>query len=314
LSHQYRQRGLILITTALAPQDSIASLLKDSSETRDTRTALTKLMDVATISTSETLKSSFDAFSSLKTPQKRLLVESIIVVDNEQTIKEFENIIKKKLYLSVRREHLESLYERLEGWWFNKVIMHFTERNNIPIKKYELQSKIRDIAEQFEEDALPIDFLDAEPPETPDASNDDRLFVVQLRIIALNNKLIEKAIRDYYKAFEQRSRWTRENLLVDKELEKYEEKLVDEWERIFLAATDNVGDTSIADIEHEKTGRKIFTWINTTAQIPLRPKVTEPYVMRGSYHMLANQTPPKVGWHPKFVARLQEILTPAKEQ
>ena len=63
--------------------------------------------------------------------------------------------------------------------------------------------------------------MDAEPLEAPDAANDERLFVLQLRIIALNNKLIEKAIRNHYKAFEQRSRWTRENLIIDEELEEY---------------------------------------------------------------------------------------------
>ena len=62
------------------------------------------------------------------------------------------------------------------------------------------------------------------------------------------------------------------------------------------------------------TGQRIFNWINTVAQIRLRPKVSEPYVMRGSFHMLTNQLPPKVGWHPRFVERLQEILPLTKEQ
>ena len=178
-------------------------------------------MDIATSSGNASLKDSFDAFKSLSSPKKRMLVDSIIVIDNVPIITDLEKVIKKKLDLSIRKEHLDLFYERLEGWWFDKIIRHFIEPNKTPIKRFELQSKIRDIAEQFEEDALPIDFLDAEPLEAPDAANDERLFVLQLRIIALNNKLIEKAIRDYYKAFEQRSRWTRENLIIDEELEEY---------------------------------------------------------------------------------------------
>jgi hypothetical protein len=229
-------------------------------------------------------------------------------------ITDLEKGIKKKLDLSVRKEHMDLFYERLEGWWFDKIIRHFIEPNKTSIKRFELQSKIRDIAEQFEEDALPIDFLDAEPPETPDAANDDRLFVVQLRIIALNNKLIEKAIRDYYKAFEQRSRWAREHLIDDKDLEVYENRLVDEWQRFFYSAVETEGDKVVNEAEYLKTGREIFRWMNTIAQFPIRPKVVEPYVMRGSYHMLADQFPPRVGWHPRFLDRLQDVLPLQKEQ
>jgi hypothetical protein len=305
---------LLLITTTAAPAGSIAFLLKDTQPERGVKTALQRLMDIASSSGNVSLKDSFDAFKSLSSPKKRMLVDSIIVIDNVPIITDLEKVIKKKLDLSIRKEHLDLFYERLEGWWFNKIIRHFIEPNKTSIKRFELQSKIRDIAEQFEEDALPIDFLDVEPSEAPDAANDERLFVLQLRIIALNNKLIEKAIRDYYKAFEQRSRWTRENLIIDEELEEYEKKLVDEWERFFYSAIDVKIDNAIKDVEHQKTGQRIFNWMNTVAQIRLRPKVSEPYVMRGSYHMLANQVPPKVGWHPRFVERLQEILPLAKEQ
>jgi hypothetical protein len=45
-----------------------------------------------------------------------------------------------------------------------------------------------------------------------------------------------------------------------------------------------------------------------TANFPIRPLVTEPYVMRGSYHILANEEKPRVWWHPKFLERLQVLL------
>jgi hypothetical protein len=30
--------------------------------------------------------------------------------------------------------------------------------------------------------------------------------------------------------------------------------------------------------------------------------------MRGSFHMLADQDPPRVWWHPRFVERLRTLL------
>ena len=40
--------------------------------------------------------------------------------------------------------------------------------------------------------------------------------------------------------------------------------------------------------------------------IRIRPKCQEAFVMRGSYHMLANQL--KVGWHIDFYDRLKRLL------
>ena len=44
------------------------------------------------------------------------------------------------------------------------------------------------------------------------------------------------------------------------------------------------------------------------ANFPIRKQVTEDYIVRGSYHILADQEPPKVWWHPKFVEELEKLL------
>jgi len=37
--------------------------------------------------------------------------------------------------------------------------------------------------------------------------------------------------------------------------------------------------------------------------------VTEPYVARGSFHILANMAPlPRIYWHPLFLGRLRKLL------
>jgi hypothetical protein len=35
------------------------------------------------------------------------------------------------------------------------------------------------------------------------------------------------------------------------------------------------------------------------------------YVMRGSYHMLANKDEPPVYWHPKFLEQFREVVAEA---
>ena len=63
--------------------------------------------------------------------------------------------------------------------------------------------------------------------------------------------------------------------------------------------------------EEEKIeeGRRLFSDIEKK-DIRIRPKCQEAFVMRGSYHMLANQL--KVGWHIDFYDRLKKLLAPGE--
>jgi hypothetical protein len=206
----------------------------------------------------------------------------------------------------VDRQNRDALFERLEGWWFGKVVDQLRADRPMPVAGFEVYDKLRTIAEQFGPNALPIDYLDARP-DSVDPHMDNRTFVRQLRAIDVGLTRIEKAILDYYRAFEQRSRWAREELLVGDEVESYERRLIDEWERFAAALTEEL-DGAASEIELKRVGRHIFNWMEQTADLRIRPNVSELYVMRGSFHILANKPTPSVWWHPKFVERLSEIL------
>lgn len=314
---------LTLVTTARASDNSIAALLRPatarlnepasaqhrSTGTRDPSLALQKMLEVAKTSNNKKLKSAFEAFLALSAQQQEMLVASIQVLDCSPNISDTATQIKDKIRWNVRREHLEGVYERLEGWWFDKVVCHLSGRSTTPITGFEVHDKIVEITEQFRPDALPIDFLDAFPATPLDPEGDTRRFVAQLRAIAIKNRRIEKAILDYFRAFEQRSRWAREELLIGGELSRYERKLVDEWERYTLALEDELEIDEADESKLQKHGRKIYNWMELNANIPIRPRVTEAYVMRGSFHMLADKNPPSVWWHPKFVERLEDLLS-----
>lgn len=61
----------------------------------------------------------------------------------------------------------------------------------------------------------------------------------------------------------------------------------------------------LTEDEKIKEGRRLFSDIEKS-DIRIRPKCQEAFVMRGSYHILANQL--KVGWHIDFYERLKELL------
>jgi len=234
------------------------------------------------------------------------LLDATYVIDKSPTISDTAVLIRTKIRAAGAREHRDAIFERLEGWWFEKVVEQLRASTPTPISGFEVYDKLTAIAEQFRPGALPIDFLDAQP-DSVDALRDNRLFVYQLRIIEVNQTRIEKAIIDYYRAFEQRSRWARDELLVGGEVETYERRLVDEWQR-FAAAVSEELPKDVGEDYLKKVGRDILNWMEFKTDIRIRPNVTEPYVMRGSYHMLANKAQPGVWWHPSFIERLAEVV------
>lgn len=298
---------LTLMTTGKAPDGSAASKLRPSNvDERDEEKALTTLLEVAKTSDSVTNKPAYAEFLGLPPTLQKSLLKSVQVLDASPTITDVYDKILDKLRISTRAEFLVPVAERIEGWWFNKVVQHLSVNSISTIPYNELLAKINDIQEEFFRDNLPIDFLDVISPKEEELNKDQRVFIQQLRLVMVSEPRIRRAINDYYRAFEQRSRWMREDLLGIGELDKYEERLIDEWGRLHEIMKEDL--TAAADEEEIQTkGRKLFNHVDTQLECHIRPRCTTPYVMRGSYHMLANDL--KVGWHASFLDRLSELLT-----
>ncbi len=305
-----------LVSTSNVSEGTIAYLLRSNKSSRDPELAYQKLVSESVSNqnknlTNDTLTKCFQSFLSLTENDQKNLVQNIEILDGALDIFDIPVEIQTRFFTSVRREYRSMLYERLEGWWFEKMIKHLgnmTSEKVIP--RYEVEDRIADLAEQFQPGALPIDFFD-KSPEIPDNA-ESRLFVVQLNNIEVSSQRIEKAIQDYYKAFAQRSKWTRDGNLFADELEKFDAKLVDEWERFSLALFEDINDEE-NEKELRKCGQKIFNHMEfKTDHLRIREKVSEPYVKRGSYHMLADNINdnPRVWWHPLFMQRIKNIIAP----
>lgn len=295
---------LNLITTATAAPGSIASLL--GVKGRDPQKAEDQLIYVSNDSSNKSLLASFKAFKALTPAQRKALVSSITILDQHENIEEYKAKICQLIRPAVRKQYVDSLYERLEGWWFNQTVRHLINISQTPfITAFDLNEKIASLAEGFHEENLPIDFIGKEPDAAFLADSQGKLYVRQLEAIGVKPRVVTKAIFDYYRAFHQRSRWLDEALVFPEELTAYETLLVDEWERYF----DSICDPSLdAKTEEELVayGKRIFEWAELEAtHLKIRPRVEADFVRRGSFHILANKAPtPSVHWHPKFVEKV----------
>ena len=250
------------------------------------------------------MKEVFATFLSLSQPDQEKLLNRVVVIPDEGNVAEIQLKIESELHW-MTLHHQKTALELLEGWWFKRVV-HELVNEGCGISRAELEAQISDIQESLKPDALPIDDaiekLMVALDQLPEFSG--RNFYRQVELVGAGKNRILNAINSYQRAFAQRSQWTRDELLFDTDIAKYESTLKTEWSLRRDQICDELGD-SPADDAMAKAGREVLKWAEDVV-LPIRPNVAAHWVCRGSLHMLADEL--KIGWHPNFEDRLTEIL------
>ena len=297
--------NFLIITTATAPIDSAAFLLKKDSN-RNPDTAYQKLKTVCFSSVNQAHQRYYDAFREAGEDTVKQLIRQIYIIDCASNIIDVEKDILKHIRYSCIPKHQKMIYERLEGWWFKKAIDALCCDTPVFVNQNQVRSFIVSVSQEYADDNLPIDILDIDDLQESNFSANEKIFHEQLKLICLSNHRMQLALRDYYRAFRQRASWVRNDLLYVNELGQYEQRLIDEWEHAFAAMEETLSETNNATEEEKaKEGRQLFSDIEKR-DIRIRPKCQEAFIMRGSYHILANQL--KIGWHVDFFDRLKQLL------
>lgn len=306
-------RFFLFTTGTVSKVSFLRHLLPDTLPEENESISLSQLADDVLAKTESKLIGAIASeFHKLNNEEKEDFLSRIVIFDSGPRIVDVPSIIQEQHMRSIRREFREGVFQRLEGWWNDTVVDLLSGKRTEAIYGYEISDKLSAFAEEYKSDNLPIMFRDKAPPGEVDAENDPRLFVVQLREIGIASNRIRNAILDYYRAFEQRSVWARENLLVAGEMEAYEDRLVDEWSRYRDVVFEDLDEES-ADAVLLEAGKALYRWADLESgninSLRIRERVTEPYVLRGGFHILANTRPlPKVYWHPRFLNRVGELL------
>lgn len=304
-----RRVRFVLVTTATAPAGSIASLLRPGTDRQDLA-AHDRLVAVANSSSSTTNEPFYTAFLDLAEATRLALVRSIAVLDGAPNLVDTGAQIADRVSMAAPRDKVSLFAERLEGWWWGRVCRALTRPEDAVIQIAEVEAKVDELREDFQRKALPVDMADAYPPEAETAAYDARPFIRQLLLIGVGGRRLDFAKRDYYRAFEQRSRWTREKLLFDGEISAYDRRLHEEWDVRFetmKGKLDGVTDEGTLG-QH---GQVLYEWVEQSARFALR-SVVEPFLTVGSYHMLADRL--KVGWHRDFPDRIADDNGPGNEE
>jgi hypothetical protein len=165
---------------------------------------------------------------------------------------------------------------------------------------YELDERIRAFSETLRPDSLPVPAGIEDITATLSGDEEVRNLVRQLRLLNYRDPVIIRALTDFYKAETLIAEAMRERLYFVNELQTYHDLLCDEWLQRFLLLQDDV--ESITDDQQLiAAGRQLYADIMALS-IPIRQNRKEPYIMRGSFHALADM--PRVGWHPHYMEQI----------
>ncbi len=309
---------LCLMTTENSTEDSAAYYLRI--ENRNIAEAENLLLQTSRTSSNKSNEEGYKKFNSLSDEQRIALLNRVHILDNCPLINDIQINLKEELWGHCERHQSDQFLIYLEGWWLQRVtailsnkkykplkdkrnaseISNSDKNNNTRITGREIDAELNNLREKFKSDSLPVhqEIMHAKPDITPFSN---WVFVKQLRLLNLLESRIQRASTNFFKASEQRSRWVRESLLVDDELEQYDDTLIEEWSIQFDQSKDAMP-LNPTDSEHVASGMRVYDWVEGKAHIPIRPSFQEHFITRGSYHMLANRL--LVGWHPEFKSRL----------
>ncbi len=301
--HGIIQSGAVLcmMTTSKASEGSAAYYLR--AENRDTVVAEKKLLETAQTSTSEANHEAYSNFSKLTSESRLELLRATLILDQSPLNEDLDQCLQKEIWSVCQRSKIDKFLIYFEGWWFKRILKSLCSEHSMPILGEELDSQFDELREQFKSDSLPV-HADLKTATTDYKLYQNYTFVHQLELIDVGSKRISIAVNNYYRAFEQRSRWLREDLLFVGDIGDYERNLVEEWETHFETMCEELGEDAA---EHEKVNaaRNIYNWVEKEAHFPMK-QCQEPFITRGSYHILSDKQ--KVGWHPEFQNRLKFLL------
>lgn len=290
-----------LITSSYCSENSIMAIIKDRSEPIETIIhALDEIAkDQETVSKKHDNLKGYQAYSKLQNTDKAILLENMKIVDGSIDFKDIVKKIESKFILTTEPKKIPPLRQRLEGWWFNECITQLQAGGSAFISFKSLRLMINEIHEQLKRDNLPLDFVSPiELSEMDVLTYDQMVFVQQLKLIATGAKTLQNAISDYYRAFEQRGRWIREELLNPNEEDHYEQRLFEDWKAIFELMEDNLNGQ--VEPELSELGKLFYEnyYVKRVPPIYIRENVKDSFLVRGSCHMLADRK--LIGWHPHF--------------
>ena len=296
-------REMTFLTTATAVDDSAPYYLRPGSE--NTSRAAEKLRSSVESSASTYGKKLNAAIKDLTDPKLIAFLDRVRVVDQTADATEVMHELEKASRPLVGARYAAAAPTYILSWWYRRALAHLLQvavgdTTGIPLT--DLENAIDDLREHLREDDLPVELIEVDGS----VDSDDLVFVAQLRRIALSRPRLAACVRDHHRAYHNRRKWERTQLIDSRHLDDYDVLLIEEWMRVFAPVTDGEISEVQTDESTCKIARERFMDLERSDLPRIRERVSHSFIARGSLHMLADEL--RVGWHPEYISQLKGLL------
>ena len=297
---------LILVATDRAPDDSVAALLR-ADDARDVPQADQQLLDVAGEAPGAQDTAKIRARFLATDPRARgSLIARIEVRDATAGIGEFREQLREALGpFALPSAGVEEFLDKLVGWWERRAVDLLLRRRRSVTREEVVEEVVR-LRDQYGERTLPAPdpALAVELSEVLIEAYAGTPFVRQLELVAMRDERVHLAVRDYHRAYAQRSRWLEQGVLAPEELQEWEDRLSDEWEHAWERMLDTLPDPSDEPTQ-ATAGKQLYGDLEQSSLNPLRDG-RDRFLHVGTLNGMADIC--RIGWHPDFEARLRQLV------
>ena len=236
-----------------------------------------------------------EAFLSLSKTDQQNLLRRIHVQPNSPAIDQIEGKVAEHLTL-LPQEHRLPVAKRLVEWWDRQVMYSLCGARERVLTRVELQQQITSIIGDIEESRLIPGFMTALPPKD---YQPDGMLTRQIELVNGRESDLTIAIREEWRAREQRSLWLNANPGMASIINDYDLILQEKWSDRHAQMAEDCSD--LEDKGKRASGLALLRWTHQDAPRfvpPLSEGWGGHYYVSGSYQVLAIDL--KVGWHPDY--------------
>lgn len=246
-----------------------------------------------------------EAFLALSDAERQRLVARIEILPDTFSITDVVGEVERRLKRagSVRATIRRSVAERLIERWDRQVTLALMGRRNRAIRRSELLGIIEDLIREYGTTALPNDYGARQPDAAEYAAAEGSILERQVHLVDGGPARVQRAVRDRWRARNQRRRWTDDDTSLAPLLKAYDDLLKQEWGDRHGPMCDDC--RGLDDDERTRRGLMVLDWAYSEAPAdvpPPRPDWSDAFYVRGMLQQFADDL--EVGWHPDYLERL----------
>lgn len=242
-----------------------------------------------------------EAFLDLDTSLRLSLLKRMCIQPSSLTIGDICGELAKRLHVIPRPQRLK-VAERLLEWWDMQVVYTLCGKRDRVIQRSEMEQRISSIIAELEEEKLVADFCIA---THPDDYEPDGMLIRQIELVEGKPSDVTRAIRDQWRAKQQRSKWIVDNPQMRSAIASYDVQLTEHWSDRHAQMAEDCEQLDPRQIRAK--GLELLRWTHEFAPSQVEPIAHDwngHYYVRGTYQVLAVDL--QVGWHADYLELLKD--------